>query len=261
MWTETQEKYDLLRSGIEQNQFPRYTYKYRPINQFTESIFNNSEIWFSTPIQFNDPFDCQLISENKFSRKMIQDFLRKNIPNINRQDLRKESIYYDKNPSIFKKIVTDAIEKRALNSGISCFAGSNDNILMWSHYANSHNGICIKFDILESIELFLLPIEVKYTDKYPVYNHLKSNENLIEFMFQTKAKCWEYENELRIIKNSSGNYKFNKNAIIEISFGCNVSSSDIEKYKQIILDNNFTNVSFKKAIPSKKEFKLDIVDL
>ena len=48
MWTETQEKYEMLRYGIEQNQFPRYTYKYRPINQFTESIFNNAEISFST---------------------------------------------------------------------------------------------------------------------------------------------------------------------------------------------------------------------
>ena len=240
---------------------PQFLYKYRSLGDFTNKILCDNELYYSRPNRFNDPFDCQLISENKFSRKMIQDFLRKNILNINRQDLRNKAIYYDKNPSIFKKLVTDALEKSSLNSGVSCFAGSNDNILMWSHYANSHNGICIKFDILESIELFLLPIEVKYTDNYPVYNHLKNNKNLIEFMFQTKAKCWEYENELRIIKNNSGNYKFNKSSIIEISFGCNVSTLDIEKYKQLILDNNFTNATFKKAIPSKKEFKLEIVDL
>ncbi len=34
--------------------------------------------------------------------------------------------------------------------GVICFSSNYDNILMWSHYANNHKGICIEFDLNDS---------------------------------------------------------------------------------------------------------------
>lgn len=33
------------------------------------------------------------------------------------------------------------------NSAVACFTTRNDNFLMWSHYASSHKGICLEFDV------------------------------------------------------------------------------------------------------------------
>ena len=37
----------------------------------------------------------------------------------------------------------------AQRKGIACFLSNCDNLLMWAHYADSHKGVCLKFNILE----------------------------------------------------------------------------------------------------------------
>lgn len=39
------------------NNLPQIYYKYMPINEFTFKNLLNSQIWFSSPLNFNDPFD------------------------------------------------------------------------------------------------------------------------------------------------------------------------------------------------------------
>lgn len=261
MSTELKEQLSNLQIAIETGQFPRYAYKYRPIDEHTEEIFTNSEIWFANPLTFNDPFDCQLVPANRFEKSDIKNFLEHNKPDVRRKEFRQKLNYYSRHKDKLSTIINNILRETAFKSGVSCFAGSNDNILMWSHYAHSHNGICIKFDILQSLELFLFPIVVKYTEKYPIYNHLIDASNIVDFLFKTKSKCWEYENEIRVIKPRSGYYKFNHQSIVEICFGCNVSNDDINKYKQILSSNHFNHVEFLKAEPSKKEFKIEFVTL
>jgi len=46
-----------------------------------------------------------------------------------------------------------AIERTELQSlekyGVLCFSRSWNNVLMWSHYADRHKGICLGFDVLD----------------------------------------------------------------------------------------------------------------
>jgi hypothetical protein len=101
------------------------------------------------------------------------------------------------------------------NSSIACFTQNNDNFLMWSHYASSHYGICLEFEIVDhkfpmemlsyngnkSIKWKNKIHKVQYTDTLPkidFYNFLPVfyNEGDVDLMGISKS-CWHpYANEL-----------------------------------------------------------------
>lgn len=259
MWTEDTNKISLLKAAIDLDQFPRYVYKYRPISKFTERIFKDSNIWFAKPNTFNDPFDCQIITKTDNTKEELKEFLiRNNAYDINKK-IDDGLLPIEEWNNGINKVIGSFIN----NCGVACFAGNNDSILMWSHYTDSHKGICIKFDILEDLNLFMLPLKVNYSDEYPIYNHIRDNrKSLIDKLFQTKAKCWEYENEIRVMKpNQFGNIKFNKSAIKEICFGVNASERDIKYYKHLLSKNSFPNVKYTKAEVANDKFILNIINL
>ena len=91
---------------------------------------------------------------------------------------------------------------------------------MWTHYGEKHNGVCIEIDtekLNEKEYMFSNPVEyvgeiskVVYSDT-PMDDELINSykkhfiENKMPFFFQ-KHKCWEYEQEYRIINyNNTSN--------------------------------------------------------
>jgi hypothetical protein len=100
---------------------------------------------------------------------------------------------------------------------VSCFSTNYDSILMWSHYANNHKGVCIEFDIPNGEQE--LYNKVIYSDTRPSNNlehsaekicgHLigkgeidKADKLFIKIMtepYYTKSTDWAYEEEYRII--------------------------------------------------------------
>lgn len=77
-----------------------------------------------------------------------------------------EREYFSKNVT---ELVTQEVRK---NTGIYCFTKSEDNILMWSHYANEHKGICLEFDHSDP-DLFTAA-KVNYCCDYPKVNYFTS---------------------------------------------------------------------------------------
>ncbi len=52
------------------------------------------------------------------------------------------------------------------NSSISCFSETNNDFLMWSHYANSHSGICLEFEVEEDEQgSFTVPMVAFWKEK------------------------------------------------------------------------------------------------
>lgn len=98
---------------------------------------------------------------------------------------------------------------------IGCLCTSYKNRLMWSHYADSHKGFCIEYDYnnVDEEYLSLLPLPVVYSDIRPVppwrvalgnvTEHSEEAYAQIMLGLLTKDKVWEYENEWRILINSS----------------------------------------------------------
>src|SRR5262245_61537973 len=53
---------------------------------------------------------------------------------------------------------------------IVCFSAKRDDNLMWSHYSDSHRGICLEFDVSEENGLGGAK-SVIYADDYPTVNY------------------------------------------------------------------------------------------
>jgi len=87
-------------------------------------------------------------------------------------------------------------EGAELYSGL-CFSRSWNNILMWSHYAEKHKGICLGFDVPDQ-----LTRDVRYIGDLVVTgdaDNLSKDEKLkvIELLYWAKYKGWCYEEEVR----------------------------------------------------------------
>lgn len=261
-------KVDLLKIGVLTNKFPAYLYKFRSIETLNK-ILDNNGLWFARPSSFNDPFDCQIeIDTNNTFEEIINYFFSLREYKIDGyQKLTNDLIevrakeYYE-NPEKFKQFINGIMSASLNNLGVCCFVKEPPlNILMWSHYANSHQGVCLKFSVLNDLEFFTTPIPINYQKEYPLFNYLKDGKDkLASAMIGTKSKDWEYESELRVIKDNFGLHKFKKKALVEIIFGCDSERDEINKITEKLNELKYLNVKISYMKKKKNEFGLEISD-
>jgi hypothetical protein len=79
----------------------------------------------------------------------------------------------------------------AKEHGILCFSGTWHNPLMWSHYADRHKGLCLGFDVPDTIVR-----EVKYTTVRPKLGKNISEDEIASLLY-LKYAGWSYEKEWR----------------------------------------------------------------
>ena len=123
-----------------------------------------------------------------------------------------------------------------------------ESILMWSHYTESHKGCVMEFDLdisgmyRSTAHVLHKPIEVIYSDE-----RVKGEVGEKEYidLLSTKAKCWEYEQEVRVRTQVMTDVKFND----EILTCINSIKKDakIEKLEQDILAQINEQIAFKNA--------------
>lgn len=114
-----------------------------------------------------------------------------------------------------------------------CFNELNDDILLWSRYAQDHTGICLIFKSVNYGDNYVLPLdsphylpfwEVNYTNDKPKKVNLLDMNNeeeitrIMEFM-RTKSKKWKYEKERRLLATiydleGKETIKFRKDALL-----------------------------------------------
>lgn len=237
---------ELIKLGVAQKAYPQYLYKYRADNHYTENIITQNELWFADPSLFNDPFDCNTPINPHTPLAEIKKWLLSVGILKNNIDRLAEEI--QRNPNIMK----DQTEKALKRTGVCCFSSLEDNILQWSHYSDYHQGVCLKFDVLENPDFFVTPIIVSYRRVMQHYNHFTHAQNIIEYLIRPKYYEWSYESEVRIVKpepliNANGNqraFKFKNEALKEIIFGAKASTAVIDKYKKLCKDNNKNHVQF-----------------
>ncbi len=129
---------------------------------------------------------------------------------------------------------------------------------MWAHYADSHRGVCFKFDILEDLDSFLVPLPVEYNSDYIEFDALNSN---IAGLIRRKSEDWSYEDEYRIVKtNFHGLKKVKCTALKEIIFGCRIKKEDKEAIIKEASLSGFTDVKYSEAKQDSHAYRLNIKD-
>ena len=153
-------------------------------------MLEHHNLQFTNASQLNDPFDChpKLIDYSN-----VPDYLAKD-------SIRKE----------WEQLIG---ENKALNlrndTWLCSLSKVNDSLLMWSHYCYNHKGVCIGLDmekVMESVPpmfgtTFLKPLvlDVQYQDIIERPNAYRSTEDTFTYQWRTKAKDWEYEQEVRLV--------------------------------------------------------------
>jgi hypothetical protein len=237
---------DVLTIGVNQKGYPQFLFKYRSDSPFTENIILNNELWFCNPLEFNDPYDCNTPINVHTPLPDIENWLR---------GVGMAPMYIDEYASKLKQnlnLMKDATENVMKKSGICCFSTLDNSILQWSHYSDYHKGICLKFDILEHPDFFMLPVIVSYRQVMQHYNHFIQSDKIVEYLIKPKFHDWSYESEIRIIKTEKHieenvgkrGFKFNDGALREVIFGTNTPANIIEKYRHLCADNNKGHVQF-----------------
>lgn len=249
----------LVEKMIKDGQLARTLFTYMPIDRLDERVrpvFEECKLWFSSPAYFNDPFDCKIYPAIPSDEELAQ-YLANNAENATPQDVNiiKEGLKKS-SEDIIKKAIDEIMNRR----GVKCFTPNNTNILMWSHYTNSHKGICLEFDTLADLKFFIYPINVIYSDEYPEL--VFTDKGFTTEVLRTKSKDWEYEQEVRIYKPQNGYHNFNPKSLISVTFGCNTPEDKLSQIIDLIRQNqSLEHVRFFRCKTNPKQFKLDIDSL
>ena len=83
---------------------------------------------------------------------------------------------------------------------VACFTENSESLLMWSHYANCHEGFCIEYGFKDSNERKkLLPVLYSESRHKIPLQRLLENRVAQYLSITSKSDEWKYEKEWRII--------------------------------------------------------------
>ena len=231
---------------ILRNIIPKKLYRYYCHDNQNINLIIHEQIKLTNPNYYNDPYDSYVLNScaGRFTRKYDVD--RAILAILRTSDVRtlalkdellKENLLSGE-ISYAKKLVrlkllsqkyelTNSLqinhpyfntdedgENKTLgdkipNSLVACFSETNNDILMWGHYAKSFTGMCVEykvqeiFDAVKRREFFLVPvIYTKHPYRISKFEQAEHCNNILwnlqQFMY--KSEKWEYEVEWRIVK-------------------------------------------------------------
>lgn len=196
---------------------PIVFYKYKDVTgngiDHFEDMLRNNRLWFSSPLAFNDPFDCRCVFDIENTRDEIvlrkAAFLakRKGVPLSDVMVEAEHEIPHE--PSELKTWQIQQVEghsRRAANTGILCLTPICDNLLMWTHYAKEHRGVCIMFRVRNvneesQLDFIAKAQRVEYVDHCPLINFVRDEtSDILKKAFFTKSAPYRYEAEWRMVQ-------------------------------------------------------------
>ena len=264
-------------SGSSNESPPRFLYKYRSLGpsakENTLSIIRDNTLWASSPLYFNDPFDCmpKLRVKNEDIKRAIRDFVNGHVnlfadENHRRRFIEGKSREY----SDIKKVRQLWENGLSRAVGIVSLAERRDNCLMWSHYADNHKGICIELDTILSDFSLSECRKVIYKKERPYFNlismaiyyELGQLEVYPIFeLFCQKSKGWEYEQEWRymcpiIEEGSAGTLvKIPPGSITRIIVGAKASDGCQREIEDIVRQSG-SDIKVVRARLDDNEYKI-----
>ena len=162
----------------------------------------SGSIRFTQPGAFNDPFE------------MVPELYVPEVPGSEKLNIQFSVMAPRRKPSVgtlgddfVSDHLSDRTSRRILKSlnqttGILCLSRNRSSLLMWSHYADGYSGAIVEFD--ETHEFFLGYFDMEYSEYRPkidIASYTDGNEPIPIAELCVKSKEWEYEKEVRVVRN------------------------------------------------------------
>lgn len=243
-------------------------YKYRGYTAYALEMLINRELYFASPEQLNDPYDCRI---------NIRDSLRAAIDLAEKEQNKK----IQDRLTQFRKIdhVYEKMDLDLASVGVFSLSKIPIHVLLWSHYAANHTGFCIGFRLPDSLSThknthhIVGASDVGYSTGNPFVEYFREvaaaqaipewNEfwvALLSIGMAVKAETWKYEEEVRILRENPGSVPFSPYDLTEIIFGLNMSSRNRETIRRILSSSEWSHVKFKEIVRAEG-FALAVKDV
>jgi len=256
---------------------PPKLYRYYSVSK-VESLLTQGKVFFPVPADFNDPFDCRSnflfkasrVKRLRYARELARE-KGKDLPKHERKRIERMGVSI-RSYELAQQRFLDRISTRV---GVLSLAERHDSLLMWSHYADSHKGLCIEFDrTAEPLHSSAMPVQ--YSHDYPKVDFFRVDEviarggpdtalvfrDFVNKVYLTKSVDWQYEAEWRVVDpiRGRGMRPFPPEAITQVFLGCRLKLEDRERVLQWV-ESGPTNPHLVQARANERAFELDFEEL
>lgn len=246
---------------------PQRLYKYESFTAQSLQNLKDQVIFFGSPRNFNDPYDCALspsvkepsdadvekIRQHYLAKPELEDKMRRKFERASVSELR--IMFLRTGQNVLEHAISDFLSRR----GVSCFSERADSLLMWSHYGDSCRGFCLEFDT--AAEPFEKIRKVHYSQAMPEIDVVPflcdENSDSVLDLYCTKAVDWAYEQEWRAIHSESGKaFVYPSSALTGVYLGPEMPFSAFEIVALILAGQN-ENVQLWQGYRSKSSFSVE----
>lgn len=233
---------------------PTTVYKYQRWNYdelskhlcFGKRIITNREIYFSSPLDFNDPFDGVFpIGLENIIRQAKSRNPNNQLEPVSLLSPESSIEKFLRTPSVIEGLQSK-LGAVGMRVGIFCITTDCKNLLMWSHYADSHRGYCVGFDTAGLVKHLeskgyknCYPRSAIYLKQFPEITLRPFSELTDDYIlnfFRHKFEDWRYEDEYRLLSfgKSCSKQKLPAHIIKEIILGINMKPDDEDEILGIV---------------------------
>lgn len=232
----------------------RFLYKYKSLDEANPTstdrlrdLLVRSRLWLSSPVDFNDPFDmsakivANATGEERLER--VKAILEARGFSYKERERRRKALMRAPIAKL-ESALGEIYSKNVAEVGVFSFAGDEKSILMWSHYAKDHTGVCIQFERARDFKTFSGAISVEYSSEYPEINWVKDFRESLSTGLLRKHEGWSYEKESRIVVTGGAHtyISFDPKAIVGVILGCRSTDGRHEIMESLLKDRQSANL-------------------
>jgi hypothetical protein len=235
------------------------------------------------PRDFNDPWDCRpcydesVLDDPAVYNEHVEYFDRvdrKHGPPKTDEERAQRLERLRTDPAFLKSLVRVmvGIDKPIHERyRILCLSSKPDSIVMWSHYADKHRGVCLQFSADE--EEFSGAYRVEYSETYPSFKLADESLERKLLPLVTKSTAWSYEDEYRVIAEEhalalsakslhthDGFLTIPLASLTSIILGCEMDGAARESVREIVRRSGRA-VALKQAVRVPNRYSLSVTDL
>lgn len=247
---------------------------YKYLHSDRIDVLANSRIRFTQAAALNDPFESY--PSGMTLEKSLIDYIISNLLTDGMIPQKRTDIGTQQHA---RKFVENSIQSSRYDYGFLSLSENRNELLMWSHYCDSHKGFVVGFNGDHNYfqdrtrNWMASPVPVAYSAIRPSLPKIKDWGvlNVAESVLLTKSEHWRYEKEWRMVAelkyasetigvekaNRVCLFDFPSDCVTEIILGCQMDKLKQSEIREVLKDK-YPLAKLYQARLSDTKFDIDI---